>query len=216
MDSLSGSVDIQAIFSKYDRADAASASMRSNPATRMSRPRVGGRQRTRDAIAAFDGFRAGDEQAGSRVLPLIGGGYAAGRNAGRLETCVLRVGRGAVKGNFQNLSFDIFCWFLFLRSVRLASGGRHAEKERVRTMMRILFGAVAATFLISTAAFAAQTEGLIKKIDKETLTITLDDGKSYKMNAETDIDSLKEGMDIVIAYDVANGENVVTDMELPE
>lgn len=79
-----------------------------------------------------------------------------------------------------------------------------------------LFGAVAATMLISTAAFAAQTEGLIKKIDKDTLTITLDDGKSYRMNAETDIDSLKVGMDIVIAYDVTNGENVVTDMELPD
>jgi Cu/Ag efflux protein CusF len=79
-----------------------------------------------------------------------------------------------------------------------------------------LFGAVAATLLISTAAFAAQTEGLIKKIDKDTLTITLDDGKSYRMNAETDIDSLKVGMDIVIAYDVTNGENVVTDMELPD
>ena len=36
------------------------------------------------------------------------------------------------------------------------------------------------------------------------------------MNAETDIDSLKVGMDIVIAYDVTNGENVVTDMELPD
>ena len=81
---------------------------------------------------------------------------------------------------------------------------------------RTLFGAVAATLLISTAAFAGQTEGLIKKIDKDTLTITLDDGKSYKMNAETDIDSLKEGMDIVLAYDVTNGENVVTDMELPD
>jgi len=81
---------------------------------------------------------------------------------------------------------------------------------------RPLFGAVAATLLISSAALAAQTEGLIKKIDKDTLTITLDDGKSYKMNAETDIDSLKVGMDIVIAYDVTNGENVVTDMELPD
>ena len=81
---------------------------------------------------------------------------------------------------------------------------------------RTLFGAVAATLLISTAAFAGQTEGLIKKIDKDTLTITLDDGKSYKMNAETDIDSLKVGMDIVLAYDVTNGENVVTDMELPD
>ena len=81
---------------------------------------------------------------------------------------------------------------------------------------RILFGAVTAVLLVSTAAFAAQTEGLIKKIDRNTLTITLDDGKTYKMNAETDIDALKEGMDIVIAYDVANGENIVTDMQLPD
>ncbi len=81
---------------------------------------------------------------------------------------------------------------------------------------RAMLGAIAATLLISTAALAAQTEGLIKKIDRNSLTITLDDGKTYKMNAETDIDSLKEGMDIVIAYDVTDGENVVTDMQLPD
>ncbi|MBZ9808903.1 MULTISPECIES: DUF1344 domain-containing protein [unclassified Mesorhizobium] len=82
--------------------------------------------------------------------------------------------------------------------------------------MRTLIGAVAATFLLCTAAFAGQTEGLIKKIDKDALTLTLDDGKSYKLNAETDLDALKPGMDIVIAYDVTNGENVVTDMQLPD
>ncbi|WP_214473566.1 DUF1344 domain-containing protein [Mesorhizobium sp. dw_380] len=82
--------------------------------------------------------------------------------------------------------------------------------------MRTLIGAVAATLLLSTAAFAGQTEGLIKKVDKDALTLTLDDGKSYKLNAETDLDALKPGMDIVIAYDVNNGENVVTDMQLPD
>ena len=82
--------------------------------------------------------------------------------------------------------------------------------------MRTLIGAVAATLLYSTAAFAGQTEGMIKKVDKDALTLTLDDGKSYKLNAETDLDSLKPGMDIVIAYDVTNGENVVTDMQLPD
>ncbi|MBN9274763.1 MAG: DUF1344 domain-containing protein, partial [Mesorhizobium sp.] len=59
-------------------------------------------------------------------------------------------------------------------------------------------------------------EGLIKKIDKDEQTMTLDDGKTYKLNAETDPDALKPGMDIVIAYDVTNGENVVTDMQLPD
>jgi hypothetical protein len=83
--------------------------------------------------------------------------------------------------------------------------------------LRTLIGAFAAMLLISTAAaFAGQTEGLIKTIDKDTLTLTLEDGKSYKLNAETDLDALKPGMDIVIAYDVTNGENVVTDMELPD
>ncbi|TIV71772.1 MAG: DUF1344 domain-containing protein [Mesorhizobium sp.] len=82
--------------------------------------------------------------------------------------------------------------------------------------MRTLIGAVGAMLVISTAAFAGQTEGLIKKVDKDTLTLTLDDGKSYKLNAETDLDALKPGMDIVIAFDVTNGENVVTDMQLPD
>jgi len=82
--------------------------------------------------------------------------------------------------------------------------------------MRTLIVAVGAVLLIPTAAFAGQTEGLIKKIDKDALTLTLEDGKSYKLNAETDLDALKPGMDVVIAYDVTNGENVVTDMELPD
>jgi hypothetical protein len=83
--------------------------------------------------------------------------------------------------------------------------------------MRILFGAVAAFALVAAgAAYAGQTEGLIKKIDKDAMTLTLDDGKSYKMNAEMDVDSLKPGMDVVIAYDVTEGQNVITDMEIPE
>ena len=83
--------------------------------------------------------------------------------------------------------------------------------------MRTLIGAACAMLLISTAAaFAGQTEGLIKKVDKDTLTLTLDDGKAYKLNAEMDVDSLKPGMDVVIAYDVTDGQNIVTDMELPD
>lgn len=83
--------------------------------------------------------------------------------------------------------------------------------------MRILFGVIAAaTLLAAGSAFAAQTEGLIKKIDKDAMTLTLDDGKTYKLNAEMDVDSLKPGMDVVIAYDVTGGQNLITDMELPE
>jgi len=81
--------------------------------------------------------------------------------------------------------------------------------------MRTLIGAVAA-LMISTVAYAAEAEGHIKAIDKEALTITLDNGKSYKLPGEFDVDSLKEGMDILIAYDEVGGENLITDMELSE
>lgn len=53
-------------------------------------------------------------------------------------------------------------------------------------------------------------------VDRETLTLTLDDGKAYKLNAEMDLEALKPDTDVVIAYDVSNGENVITDMELPQ
>lgn len=83
--------------------------------------------------------------------------------------------------------------------------------------MRILFGAIAAAAVFAAgAAFAGQTEGHIKKIDKDAMTLTLDDGKSYKMNAEMDVEALKPGMDVVIAFDVTGGQNVITDMEVPE
>ena len=53
--------------------------------------------------------------------------------------------------------------------------------------MRTLIGFFAASLMISTAAFAAEAEGKIQAIDIEKLTITLDDGKSYKLPGEFDV-----------------------------
>jgi Cu/Ag efflux protein CusF len=82
--------------------------------------------------------------------------------------------------------------------------------------MRIVSGALAAVLLIANNAFAAEAEGQIKAIDRDNSTITLTDGKSYKLPGEFDVDELKEGMDILLAYDKVGGENLITDMELPE
>lgn len=81
--------------------------------------------------------------------------------------------------------------------------------------MRILVATLAA-LTISTAAFAAEAEGQIKKIDAEKQVITLDDGNTYKVPGEFDVATLSEGMEIVLAYDKVNGENLITDMQLPE
>lgn len=82
--------------------------------------------------------------------------------------------------------------------------------------MRILTGAFAAFLMISGQAFAAEAEGHIKSIDREELTITLDNGKSFKLPGEFDLDSLAEGMDVLLAYDEIAGINQITDMQLPE
>jgi Cu/Ag efflux protein CusF len=82
--------------------------------------------------------------------------------------------------------------------------------------MRIVSGARAAVLLMATSAFAAEAEGRIKAIDRDNSTITLDDGKSYKLPGEFDVDQLKEGMEILLAYDKVGGENLITDMELSE
>ena len=82
--------------------------------------------------------------------------------------------------------------------------------------MRTLIGTVAAALMLSTAAYAAEAEGHIKAIDTDNLTITLDNGQSYKLPGEFDVEAIKEGMDIVLAYDEVGGENLITDMQILE
>ena len=86
----------------------------------------------------------------------------------------------------------------------------------MRHNMQILIGATVATLMLAGTAYAAEVEGQIKKIDIDQLTITLDNGKSYKLPGELDVSTLKEGMEIVLAYDEVGGENVITDMDLSE
>ena len=82
--------------------------------------------------------------------------------------------------------------------------------------MRSVMGAIAAALLIATSAYAAEAEGRVKSVDKEKMTITLDDGRSYKLPGEFDIGTIHEGMEILLAYDEVGGENLITDMQLSE
>ena len=75
-------------------------------------------------------------------------------------------------------------------------------------MKRIALAA-AALFVFAVAAFAATAEGKISSIDKSTMTLTLDDGSSYKLSEEFVTEDYSEGMDVVISYDEINGEKIV-------
>lgn len=82
--------------------------------------------------------------------------------------------------------------------------------------MKTGFAAAALLLLSIAGAYAADTEGAIKKIDRDNLTITLDNGEKFKLPGEFDVSALEEGMDVVIAYDEVDGEKLITDMQLPE
>jgi Cu/Ag efflux protein CusF len=85
-----------------------------------------------------------------------------------------------------------------------------------RISMRSLFGAVCAILFAVSLAQAAEAEGEIRSIDRDALTITLSDGNSYKLPGEFDLESLSEGMDVLLAYETVDGQNLITDMQLPE
>jgi len=71
--------------------------------------------------------------------------------------------------------------------------------------------------LICTPALAADAEGKITSVDPEAMTITLDDGSTYKLPPEVDMEAISDGAEVVIAYQVDDkGERQITDMFLPE
>lgn len=80
--------------------------------------------------------------------------------------------------------------------------------------MRLFTPLVAAMALFATAALAANDEGAIAQIDRETMTITLENGNTYRLPGEFDVDSLSEGMDVFLAYEEIEGQNQITDVDL--
>ena len=88
--------------------------------------------------------------------------------------------------------------------------------------MRILTGvlyasAISASIgLFAGGATAADDEGKIQQIDVEALTITLDNGNTYRLPGEFNVDALAEGAEVVIAYDTVEGVKQVTDIVIYE
>ena len=88
--------------------------------------------------------------------------------------------------------------------------------------MRIVTGMVSALLvavglmLSPGAALAADDEGTISRVDREKLTITLDNGNTYKLSGEFDVEALQEGVEVVLAYDTVGGEKLVTDLVIYE
>ncbi|KXF79465.1 hypothetical protein ATN84_00885 [Paramesorhizobium deserti] len=70
--------------------------------------------------------------------------------------------------------------------------------------------------LFSTVAMADDAEGKIVSIDEDSDTITLDDGKAYKLPGEFDYSAINEGMKVMLSYDVVDQDRFITNIEEAE
>jgi Cu/Ag efflux protein CusF len=88
---------------------------------------------------------------------------------------------------------------------------------KVRSM-RILIAALLATAsLLSPLSSLAQSmdiEATIKSVDVKKLSLTLDDGKMYKVPEEFNFDGLASGVKVVVFYTVVDGNRVVDDLQV--
>ncbi|MGH6859099.1 MAG: DUF1344 domain-containing protein [Phyllobacterium sp.] len=70
-----------------------------------------------------------------------------------------------------------------------------------------------AASLLPVGALADDAEGTITTIDEDNSTITLDDGKVYKLPGEFDLSVIEEGMKVTLMFDVVDKERFITDIE---
>jgi hypothetical protein len=84
--------------------------------------------------------------------------------------------------------------------------------------MRLLIAALLTTAsILSPLAAIAQSvdvEAMIKSVDVKKLSITLDDGKTYKVPEEFNFDGLSTGVKVLVFYTVVDGQRVVDDLEI--
>lgn len=82
--------------------------------------------------------------------------------------------------------------------------------------MRISIVMALAATLLAFPAVAEDADGTITQVDVDARTITLEDGMTYLLPGEFDPATVKEGSEIFFIYQVVDGVNVITDMEIDE
>lgn len=84
--------------------------------------------------------------------------------------------------------------------------------------MRLMIAALLATASllspINGFAQSADVESTISKVDENGLSITLSDGKNYKVPEEFNFEGLKAGVKVVVFYTEVDGKRVIDDLEV--
>ncbi|AYM04631.1 signal peptide protein [Agrobacterium tumefaciens] len=93
------------------------------------------------------------------------------------------------------------------------------KSTKARSMRMMIAALLAATNLlmpINSFAQSVDVEGTISKIDANGLSITLNDGKTYRVPEEFNFEGLKAGVKVVVFYTEVDGKRVVDDLQVVE
>lgn len=84
--------------------------------------------------------------------------------------------------------------------------------------MRLLIAALLATASILSPlrgfAQSSDVEATIQSVDVNELSLTLDDGKTYKVPEEFNFEGLESGVKVLVFYTEIDGNRVVDDLEI--
>ncbi|WP_175416593.1 MULTISPECIES: DUF1344 domain-containing protein [Agrobacterium] len=86
----------------------------------------------------------------------------------------------------------------------------------MRMMIAALLAAANLLMPINGFAQSVDVEGTISKIDANGLSITLNDGKTYRVPEEFNFEGLKTGVKVVVFYTEVDGKRVVDDLQVVE
>ncbi|KWT79876.1 MULTISPECIES: DUF1344 domain-containing protein [Agrobacterium] len=84
----------------------------------------------------------------------------------------------------------------------------------MRMMIAALLAATNLLMPINSFAQSVDVEGTISKIDANGLSITLNDGKTYRVPEEFNFEGLKAGVKVVVFYTEVDGKRVVDDLQV--
>ncbi|MCZ4429737.1 DUF1344 domain-containing protein [Agrobacterium sp. SOY23] len=84
----------------------------------------------------------------------------------------------------------------------------------MRMMIAALLAATNLLMPINSFAQSVDVEGTISKIDANGLSITLSDGKTYRVPEEFNFEGLKAGVKVVVFYTEVDGKRVVDDLQV--
>lgn len=86
--------------------------------------------------------------------------------------------------------------------------------------MRLLIATLLVTASIlsplSVLAQSTDVEATIKSVDTNALSLTLDDGKTYKVPEEFNFEGLTAGVKVLVFYTVVDGSRVIDDLQIIE